>query len=60
MPNKTEELRQAIIDGDEETTRRLSEEMLTEGSDPLKTIEECVYPAVASRRTVREGRILPY
>ncbi len=47
MPNKTEELRQAIIDGDEEAVRRLSEEMLAEGSDPLKTIEECVYPAVA-------------
>jgi corrinoid protein of di/trimethylamine methyltransferase len=47
MPDKTVELRQAIIDGDEEAAKRLSEEMLAEGSDPLKTIEECVYPAVA-------------
>ncbi len=47
MANKTEELRQAIIDGDEDASRRLSEEILAEGADPLKTIEECVYPAVA-------------
>jgi 5-methyltetrahydrofolate--homocysteine methyltransferase len=47
MLDKTEELRQAIIDGDEEAARRLSEEMLSGGADPMRTIEECVYPAVA-------------
>lgn len=47
MRGKIEELKQAIIEGDEDTAKRLSEELLAEGSDPLKTIEECVYPAVA-------------
>ncbi|MFQ6134308.1 MAG: B12-binding domain-containing protein [Nitrososphaerales archaeon] len=46
MRDKTEELKQAIIDGDEDTARRLAVDLLAEGSDPLKTIEKCVYPAV--------------
>lgn len=47
MSDKIEELKQSIIDGDEDTARRLAEELLAGGSDPLKTIEECVYPAVS-------------
>ena len=47
MNNKMNELKQSIIDGDQDSTRLLSEELLALGSDPLKTIEECVYPAVS-------------
>tara|TARA_B100000315_G_scaffold235603_1_gene250685 strand:- start:51 stop:701 length:651 start_codon:yes stop_codon:yes gene_type:complete len=47
MNNKIEDLKQAIIDGDQDSTRLISEELLSEGFDPLRTIEECVYPAVA-------------
>ena len=47
MTNKIENLKQAIIDGDQDSARLISEELLGEGVDPLMTIEECVYPAVS-------------
>ena len=47
MSNKIENLKQAIIDGDQDSARLISEELLGEGVDPLMTIEECVYPAVS-------------
>jgi len=47
MSNKIENLKQAIIDGDQDSARLISEELLGEGLDPLMTIEECVYPAVS-------------
>lgn len=47
MRDKVEALKQSIIDGDETEARRIAEEILAAGSDPLKTMEECVYPAVA-------------
>jgi len=47
MNNKIENLKQAIIDGDQDSTRLISEALLADGLDPLKTIEDCVYPAVS-------------
>jgi len=44
---KADELKRAIIEGDEERARVLSEELLRLGLDPLKAVEECIYPAVA-------------
>jgi len=47
LTTKIEDIKQSIIDGDEDKTRKLAEESLLDGLDPLKTVEECVYPAVA-------------
>lgn len=47
MSTKIIDLKIAIIEGDQNTTKRLSEELLEEGADPIKTIENSVYPAVA-------------
>jgi len=47
MHKKIGDLKQSIINGDQDSARLLSEELLAEGLDPLKTIEECVHPAVA-------------
>ena len=47
LNTKIEDLKQLIIDGDEDKTRKLAEELLLDGLDPLKTVEESVYPAVA-------------
>lgn len=46
MSSKISDLKKAIIEGDQNTTRQLAEELLEEGVDPMKTIEDCVYPAV--------------
>jgi len=50
MPDKiktTDELRQSIIDGDDDMARKLAETLLNEGVDPLETVEKCIYPAVS-------------
>ena len=46
MNTKISDLKNAIIEGDQDTTRQLCEELLEEGADPMKTIEDCVYPAI--------------
>lgn len=47
MTTKINDLKNAIIEGDQNTSKLISEELLEEGADPIKTIENSVYPAVA-------------
>jgi len=47
-----EGLRKAIVDGDDDTSKALTEKLLADGSDPMTLLEEAVKPALAE---VSEG-----
>jgi len=48
MPNEInfEKLVDAVVAGDEETARRMSEEIVESGADPIEVIEKYLSPAM--------------